>query len=166
MQVEVRELPPRRAVCMAHSGPYFMIGQTFDRLMRWMREQDVPFGPQVALYYDDPDTTPASELHADAGVLVPDDFVCTDPAVHSLAIAGGLYAVGTHVGPYDGLPHAWSDLLAKWLPASGYTFGDAPGYELYINNCTEGAPDALRTEICVPVRVPLPSASDIEGEHP
>lgn len=164
MQVEIRELPPRRAICMAHSGPYFMIGQTFDRLVRWMQEQNIPLGPAIALYYDDPDTTPAAELHSHAGVLVPDDFVRADPAVETLTIAGGLYAVGTHLGPYDGLPNSWSDLLTKWLPTSGYAFGDLPGYELYLNSCAEVAPEALRTEMCVPIRVPRPDASSTEGD--
>jgi AraC family transcriptional regulator len=152
MQVEIRELEPRKALCMAHRGPYFMIGQTCMKLFEWLKEAGVTAGHGVCLYYDDPEATPAAELRSDAGAFVPNDFVTDDPRVHLVEVAGGKYAVGTHVGPYDGLPNAWRDLVGKWLPASGYAFGDAPGFELYLDDCAEVPPSQVRTEVCVPIK--------------
>jgi AraC family transcriptional regulator len=106
------------------------------------------------LYYDDPEATPAAELRSDAGVIVPQEFVTDDPRVHVVDIAGGMYAVGTHVGPYDGLPNAWGEMVGQWLPSSGYTFGDSPGFERYLDNCPEVPAAELRTEICVPIQPP------------
>jgi len=153
MQVEIREMGPRKAVCFAHRGPYFMIGQTFGKLGAWLAETGLTPGLGIGIYYDDPEATPADELRSDAGTIVPDDFVTDDPRVHIVDVAGGTYAVGLHAGPYDGLPNAWGEMVGKWLPASGYSFGASPGFELYLNDCTKVPPDELRTEICVPVRV-------------
>lgn len=152
MQVELREMEPRKAVCMSHQGPYFMIGKTFGELGAWVQENGVNAGPGIGIYYDDPDATPVAELRSDAGVFVPNDFETTDPRVHVIEVAGGLYAVGTHVGPYDGLPNAWGEIVGKWLPSSGYAFGDAPGIEVYIDDCSQVPAEQVRTEICIPVK--------------
>ena len=63
----------------------------------------------------------------------------------------GEYAVGTHVGPYDGLPNAWNELCGKWLPTSGRTFANAPSFEVYLNDCNTTPPADLRTELYVPL---------------
>jgi AraC family transcriptional regulator len=154
MQVEIREMPPRKAVCVSHRGPYFMIGSAFGQLGAWMKENDIPPGPTVGIYYDDADATPAEELRSDAGAFVAEDFTTSDPRVHVVDIPGGTYAVATHRGPYDGLPNAWAELMGKWLPASGYSYGDAPGIEIYADDCTQIPPEQVRTEICIPVKAP------------
>jgi AraC family transcriptional regulator len=154
MKVEIRQFEPRKAVCMSHQGPYFMIGQTFGRLGAWLAETGVEAGLGLGIYYDDPDVTPAAELRSDAGAFVADGFVTDDPRVHVVDVAGGMYAVGTHVGPYDGLPNAWGEMIGKWLPASGYAFGDAPGFEVYLDDCSKVPAAEVRTEICVPVKAP------------
>jgi AraC family transcriptional regulator len=152
MQVQIREFKPRKAICMTHVGPYFMIGQTFGQLGSWLAETGLTAGPGLAIYHDDPEATPAAELKSEAGMFVPDDFVTSDSRVHVVEIAGGTYAVGTHVGPYDGLPRAWGEMVGKWLPASGYAFGDSPGLEIYLDDCSKVPPAEVRTEICVPVK--------------
>lgn len=45
-----------------------------------------------------------------------------------------------------------SELAGKWLPSSGYAFGDQPGFEVYLDDCSKAPPAELRTEICVPIR--------------
>ena len=152
MQVEVREFPQRKAVCMSHQGPYFMIGPVFTQLYSWLQETGQAEAPGLALYYDDPDGTPAAELKSDAGVFVPDDFTTDDPRVHVVDVAGGLYAVGTHIGPYEGLSNAWSELCGKWMSSSGYTFGDCPSFEIYVDDCTKVPIPEVRTELCVPIK--------------
>ena len=95
MRVEIRQLEPRKAVCMTHRGPYFMIGQTFGQLGAWLKETGLDAGPGLAIYFDDPEATPAAELKSYAGVFVPDGFVSDDPRVQLVDVAGGSYAVGT-----------------------------------------------------------------------
>jgi AraC family transcriptional regulator len=155
MKVEIRQCEPRKAVCMSHQGPYFMIGQTFGRLGEWFAETGVDAGARLGLFYDDPDTTPVAELRSDAGAFVPDDFVISDPRVHVIEVTGGTYAVATHVGPYDGLPNAWCEMVGKWLPTSGYAFGDSPSFEVYLEDCSKVPASELHTELYVPVKAPI-----------
>ncbi len=152
MTTELRSVPPMRAACLAHRGPYFMIGQTFGKLGAWMACTGTEAGQGIALYYDDPETTPPGELRSDAGMLVSDTFTSDDPDITIVDIPGGLTAVYTHVGPYSGLQAAWNDLFSNWLPASGYTLISEPGYELYINSMGNTPETELVTEIHLPVR--------------
>jgi AraC family transcriptional regulator len=131
-----------------------MIGKAFGELGAWLKEAGVEAGPMLGIYYDDPESTPPAELRSDAGAFVPNEFATDDPRVHVVEVAGGAYAVGTHIGPYDGLPNAWSEMVGKWLPTSGYAFGDAPGFELYLDDCSKVPPAEVRTEIWVPVKAP------------
>lgn len=67
------------------------------------------------------------------------------------ALDAGRYAVFTHIGPYTTLNQAWRAIYADWLPASGCTLRDAPPMELCINNPQTTPPEALHTEIWLPL---------------
>ena len=154
MQVEIRQQEPRKAVCIAHKGAYFMIGKCFDELNQWLTANQVQSGPQVALYYHDPDVTPVEELRSYAGAFVPEDFQTDSPEVTVLDIEGGDYAVTVHVGPYDGLNSAWAEFVGQWLPTTGNTFSDAPCLEVYLDNCQQVPMDQVRTELLIPLNNP------------
>jgi AraC family transcriptional regulator len=121
------------------------------KLGGWLQETGTNGGPIVCLYYDDPKVTPVEQLRSDAGAVVPENFATDDPRVHMVDLRGGTYAVTTHVGPYDGLGPAWEQLVGKWLPSSGYSWGDGPCFELYLNDCREVGPENAKTELCLPV---------------
>ncbi|MDX1933442.1 MAG: GyrI-like domain-containing protein [Capsulimonadales bacterium] len=150
MKINIQEFPTRKAVCLAHHGAYFMIGQTFERLMSLIGTKGIPMNQTVALYYDDPENTPVEELRSDAGVFVADDFTSTDPDVRVVMIEGGSYAVATHMGPYDGLGHAWAE-FTRGVTGTGYSFRNAPSFEVYVNDCREVPPEQVRTDLYVPV---------------
>jgi len=152
MQVEIREQEPRKAVCMSHHGPYYKIGSTCMALGGWLKENSVTgTGPFVCLYYDNPQTTPEDQLRSDAGIIVANGFNTDDPRVHISQVPGGLYAVALHIGPYDKIPAAWAELMATWLPASGYQAAEGLGVELYISDAADVGPEQAQTELCVPV---------------
>ncbi len=152
MNVEIREFPEQTAVCMPHSGPYYLIGATFRKLGVWLHEHNVSFLPGIGLYYDDPTTTPESELHSDAGAIVAPDFTTDDPAVHVVKVAGGTYAVATYLGPYEGLPAAWGELMGTWLPNSGHLPEMKTPFELYLNDCQSLPPAEWLTELYVAIK--------------
>lgn len=152
MQVVIRQQEPLKAVCVAHEGAYFMIGKTFETLNQWLTTNQIQPGPQLALYYHDPDVTPLEELKSYAGALVPSDFETDSPEVSVIEIEGGTYAVATHIGPYDGLNRAWAEFVGKWLPSTGNTFSDVPCLELYLDNCQVTPADQVRTELLIPLK--------------
>jgi AraC family transcriptional regulator len=143
MTVELRDLEPRTALCIAHKGPYYMIGQTFGQLGEFMASSPISFGHGVALFYDDPDSTPADQLRSDAGAFVPDGTTSDDPRVHLVQVQGGSYSVTTYVGSYDGLPAAWGEFSKCELP-EGYTYRNTPPFEIYLKMGAEpGGSDSI-----------------------
>ena len=100
----------------------------------------------IAIYHDDPETTPAQNLQSDAGVTVEEE-VALPAGLREMYLPAGSYARTTHVGPYDELPDAWARLMGRWLPSSGRRVGHGPSFELYRNTPMDTAPAALVTEL-------------------
>jgi AraC family transcriptional regulator len=66
-------------------------------------------------------------------------------------IAGGRYAVFTHVGPYTTLHLTWKAIYRDWLPASGERLRDEPPIALNLSRAAPVPPNPLRTEIWLPL---------------
>jgi AraC family transcriptional regulator len=66
-------------------------------------------------------------------------------------LSAGRYAVFLHTGPYAGLHRTWAAIYGDWLPASGEALRDAPPMELMLNSPQDTPPEALRTEIWIPL---------------
>jgi AraC family transcriptional regulator len=66
-------------------------------------------------------------------------------------IASGRYAVFTHVGPYTTLHRTWKAAYRDWLPASGEQLRDEPPLEVNLNRPEVTPPEALRTEVWLPL---------------
>lgn len=154
MNIEVKEIPARRAVCVSHSGPYYMIGAAFGRIAQWVKSTGTEAREGVGIYYDDPSVVPPDQLRSHAGQLVNIDFATDDPAVEVVDLPGGLFAVATHMGPYDGLMNAWTELYTQWMPTSGYEFGLAAAHEIYVNDCSEVPPEEVRTDLYLSLKKP------------
>ena len=151
MNVEIRDFPPQKAVCMSHSGPYYMIGQTFGKLMVWRQGSGIKCGRAVALFYDDIESTPVDKLRSDAGLFVSDEFTTDDPQVQVKEVGGGAYMVTTFVGPYDGLASAWDTFSKQGLP-EGYTYCSGPAFEVYTRMTETPGGAESETELHMAVR--------------
>ncbi|WP_232316546.1 AraC family transcriptional regulator [Candidatus Burkholderia verschuerenii] len=109
------------------------------------------------MYFDDPSAVAEDELRSMAcAELFEPDAVQFEAPVSRFEIEGGEFAVLTHVGPYAQLCFAYQWLYGEWLPASGRETGDAPVFEVYLNNPRDTAPGELVTEIWLPVRSVAP----------
>ena len=155
LDVTIRTIEPMRIAAIRHVGPYGDIGSAFERIVAWSASKGL-LGPDtkvVGIYHDDPRETPADELRSDAGVRVPDS-VPDDPeaAVAIVEVPAGEYAVGTLKGSYEQLPAAYDWFIGQWLPTSGREADDRPCVDVYLNSPTNTAPDALLTEIHLPLK--------------
>jgi AraC family transcriptional regulator len=155
--VAIRRSDAIGVIARRHAGDYESIGGTFERLNAtavgrgWVGPSTRYFG----LYYDDPSALPATACRSDACLTAPAGVtVDGDPDLRPLTIAGGVYAVLLHVGPYAELPRAYTWLYREWLPASGEDPADVPCVEEYLNNPRTTPATELRTEIWLPVRRP------------
>jgi AraC family transcriptional regulator len=153
MHVNIVTLAAQRVAALRHTGSFLQIGNTFARLGP-LCEQAQLMGPEcamVALYYDDPETTPEAELRSDAGVVV--SKTATIPSsLSELVLPAGKYAVTIHAGPYRNLPDTWARYMGQWLPQSGLEMGEGTPFEKYLNTPMDTAESDLRTELYLPLR--------------
>ena len=150
MDVSIKQQPELRIGTVRHIGAYEKIPQAFERLAAVMAGAKRPPNPQLlALYYDDPNTTPADRLRSDAALtFVPGSDV---PAgLIERRIPAGKYASAVHVGPYDKLGQAWGELKAE-LDKRGWKPTGAVSYEIYLDDPMSVAPGELRTELFAPI---------------
>jgi AraC family transcriptional regulator len=103
----------------------------------------------MAIYYDNPQTTPPEKLRSDAALKV-DDTLQAEGDVKIATIAGGLYAVGTYIGAYSGIGQAWGEFMAQ-LGQMDRKSRFLPCFEIYVSDpcCTPEA--ELITELYEPV---------------
>jgi len=153
MNVTIEDRPELRVATVHHVGPYHRISEAFQRLDDIAGPAgllQLPDAAMLAIYHDDPGTTPAAELQSDAGIAVPNG-VPLPKGLGEERLAGGRYAHTTHVGPYTGLGDVWSRLMGQWLPASGHRVLPGSSYEVYRNNPTNTPPAQLRTDLYLPI---------------
>jgi AraC family transcriptional regulator len=150
MDVNIKQQPEVRVGTVRHIGPYDKISQAFERLAKVMAGAKRPPKPQLlALYYDDPQQTPADRLRSDAALSFP---AGTDvPAgLIERRVPGGRYASAIHLGSYEHLPKAWTDLKSE-IAARGLRASGSVSYELYLNDPSTVPTKELRTELFVPL---------------
>lgn len=153
MDVVIEDLPARRLATVRHRGPYAEIGEAFHRLGQIATRIDLYAHAEpamLALYYDDPETTPPSELRSDAALIVRPTEKLPPELVES-TLAAGRYARTTHLGSYAGLGDAWARFLGRWLPTSGHRIGTGPSYEVYVTDPRTTPVEQLRTDLYVPL---------------
>jgi AraC family transcriptional regulator len=152
MNVEKKQLPAMRVATLRHIGPYNRISEAFGRLGELAGRAGLFNGKPImlALYHDDPETTPEAELRSDAAVVISEDAKI--PAgLAEQRIPAGRYACTTHIGPYEQLGDAWSRFMGRWLPESGERMGEGVSFEIYVNNPMDVPKDQLRTELYLPL---------------
>lgn len=153
MNAEITNRPELRAAALRHVGPYNTISEAFGRLGELAGRAGL-FGPDaamIAVYHDDPETTPADKLRSDAALTISPTAKVPD-GLTEIRIPAGRYARATHKGPYAGLGDAWAKLMGEWLPKSGERLGDGVSYELYRNNPGNAQPNELLTDLYIPLK--------------
>jgi AraC family transcriptional regulator len=149
----IRETPAIRVAALAHQGDYSQIARTFEQLAAIAASRNL-FGPStraLAIYYDDPSTTPPDALRSAACLTVPEGW-SPSGRLEQREIPGGRYAVTLHVGPYAELAHAYEWLYGTWLMQIGEKVADGVIVEEYLNDARTVPPHDLRTEIWLPLR--------------
>jgi AraC family transcriptional regulator len=152
MDVEIKDMPELRVATVRHVGPYNQIPKAFERLDAIARPAGLirHSSAMMAIYHDDPESTPQDQLRSDAALAVPEDVGLPEGLIEQ-HIAAGRYAKTVHVGPYEQLGDTWARFLGEWVPASGNRIGDGVSYEIYKNTPVEVPKQELRTELYVPL---------------
>lgn len=153
MKVEIREMPAMRIAAVHHTGPYHQIGKAFMKLGEIAGAAGLMQHAgtrMLAIYHDDPETTPGEQLQSDAGVTIPED-ASLPAGLGEVRIPAGRYVSTVHIGPYEELPEIWPKLMGEWIPANGKKMRDGVSYELYHNNPSNTPKEKLETELFIPI---------------
>lgn len=152
MDATIKELPALRVATVRHTGPYHLISEAFARLGEIVGEGH-EFGPgteMLAIYHDDPETTPLAALRSDAGLTLARDKKIPE-GLGEVHLAPGRYACVTHVGPYEELGDVWARFMGEWLPRSGERMRDVETFEIYRNTPGNTPKEQLVTELYLPL---------------
>jgi AraC family transcriptional regulator len=153
MEITIVDITERQAAAILHVGPYALIGAAFDSLRAWAQANaNYVTGPPLALYPDDPQTTPPTDLRSYAAVPVGPDAP-PDPtrAVERIRLSGGRYAVVAHHGSYAGLGQAWQEFMTA-VTADGLSPDwSRPCFEVYVSEPGSVPDDELVTELHQPI---------------
>jgi AraC family transcriptional regulator len=153
MDVAIKQMPELRVGAVRHVGPYNQIPEAFERLTGIAGPLGLfqrPGAAMLAIYHDDPDSTPQEQLRSDAAIVVAEDVKLPRELVEQ-RIPAGRYACTLHVGRYEKLGDAWARFMGEWLPASGYRLGDGVSFEIYLNTPMTVPKHELKTELYLPI---------------
>ena len=157
MTPDIRELEEQQVVCITRRGydgtDFSAAAQdAFAALGRYLAEHKLwdQFVQCVGLCPDDPSQVDHAEARYQAGAILKSAHEPQGEATIE-RIPGGRYAVFMHRGPYDKLSESWRKIYREWLPSSELQLRVGTPYESYLNDPATTAPEALETEICVPI---------------
>lgn len=152
VHIEIVDRPRLRVAAVRHIGSYSKISDAFTQLGELAASADLALltAQMIAVYHDDPSTTPEAELRSDAGLVIDDGSPIPSTLVEVI-VPAGRYAQTIHKGSYKGLAETWKQLLEQSLPSSGYRMATSASYELYLNDPRQAPEDQLRTAIYAPV---------------
>jgi AraC family transcriptional regulator len=154
MDVTIEKMPELRVGAVRHTGPYMQINKAFAKLGEIVKTSGVEKKADMAMlaiYHDDPESTPPSELRSDAALTFPKE-TRLPKELQEQKLPAGRYARTTHVGPYEELGDVWARFMGEWLPASGERLADGPSYEIYRNTPENAPKDKLRTDLYIPLK--------------
>jgi effector-binding domain-containing protein len=122
----------------------------FAKLMAWMAAGGQPMGPPLAVYYEDPEKTPAKDLTCKLAFPTAADAAAKPPVVVE-PMPEYTAALCTYKGPYEGSGEIWK-ICGKWVTDNGYVTAGAP-IEVYLKSQGDKVPPSeYITEIRIPVK--------------
>lgn len=151
---KIVELKPKKAIYIRLQGDYRTMDYcgAYSKLWAFVKENKLFSAgiEHLTLSYDDPKVTETEKLRTDVCLVL---HKPAEPKgeVGVREIAGGKFAVFTYTGPYSELHKVFDNIYRKWLPESEYQLRMVQGFEKYLNNPDNTAPDKLKTEIYIPV---------------
>ena len=149
---KVIAMRPAHLAFRRHVGPYESVPESlFDDLEVWAARSGLQ-GPPVwmGIGHDAPGTTPPERLRFDAALVVPGPFAAEGKIGHQV-LSGGLFAVTTHVGPYETLPAAYGEIFQRLLTLPGYQIVGLPAVEIYHTTRVNVRHRLNHTDVCLPV---------------
>ncbi len=149
MKVEPVELTRQRVAAVSHTGPYWQIGKAFGGLAARAESLGLPAGPHVAVFYDDQETVPETELRSIAGRIVADETDIGD--LEEVWLPAGRFLRAEYMGHPSGLPRAWEAVYGRHIPEGGYRLREEICFEIYVIGHEAASPELMQTDLYAPI---------------
>ena len=158
MAVELKQAPARQAIIVERKGmieqdfkqaateAFRVLASELKRLNGWSLVRE-----RIGICPDEASLVPDAEARYQAGFIYEGELPALNEDVRRVTLPAGTWAISVHQGPYETSWQSWNRLYRDWLPASGYRLRAAAPFEVYLNHPKKVAPDALRTEIWIPL---------------
>jgi len=154
IETEVKEYPDRQIAYVRLSGAYMTLDfcGTWQKLWAFVKEQNLYSEgiEHICIYHDDPKVTEPDKLRTYVCLVLPKT---AEPKgeVGVKQLPAAKYLIFRYKGSYEHLKSVYDTIYLHLIPESGYRPLDAPGYEKYLNNPANTAPEELVTEIHIPI---------------
>lgn len=148
MEIETVHIGSTRLAGTVHTGPYERISESFIRLFPIADALSLSSAVQaryIAVYYDNPVSTPKDRLRGLAAVTVTQAAEIGE--LHEEHIEAGHYLRATFIGPHSELATGWQQ-LAQHINTRNISLRPGPSFEIYAP-----PPDEDHTELYVPTRI-------------
>lgn len=147
--VAVKVLPTTRVAGLRVVGPTDRLEAPLLRLFDWVDSRGYEvLGPPMGIFYDDPTQVPPEHCRSDLCVPVGPEAE-SDGEWEVTVLPSETVAVAEHRGPYGDYTGTYR-LVYEWIQSHGYRAVGPPA-EVYLSDPDRTSPDALRTEIRVPI---------------
>jgi AraC family transcriptional regulator len=149
---------PKQVVFVRSLGPYGVSSQAaWKEMLAWIARQKIrqQIHCGYGLTHDHPGTTDAAECRYDACIVLPEGFVSPrDDTLPFQTLPGGAFARMRHAGSYQTVRSSIVLMRDRWLAKQPNLLADRrrPLMTVYFDNPGEQAIDALRCDVCIPVR--------------
>lgn len=151
--IQIKDMPAMDLIYCRHTGPFYLIGQAYEKLMKWAGPRgllDVADVKTVTVYHDDPKVTKMDQVHQSACITV-DSEVKPTGEFGKMKVPEGKYVVGSFEISETEFQQSW-DSVCLWLSESGYQPADGYPYELYHNDHQQHPERKFIVDICIPVK--------------
>ncbi|MBN1118521.1 MAG: AraC family transcriptional regulator [Bacteroidales bacterium] len=151
-KIEVKEMPEFKLAYVSHVGDFNLIGQAYERLMKWAGPKGLFNNPDfhtVTVYHDDPQVTEISKVRQSACITLQKE-IKPDGDIGYMTLSGGKFAVGRfEIGAME-FEQAWNSMCV-WVTENGFSTRGKDFYELYHNDHTQHPEQKFILDICIPV---------------
>ena len=149
----VKRIPAKRMVYVRVVGSPESYGKAWHQLVEFGKAHQLLYDKTdfIGLSLDDPSVTQPDQCRFYACMTVNTE-VKPIGEFGTQTIDGGLYAIFTFKGAYNGLMSLYYNIYMFWLPESSYRLRKGISFERYVNHPTYVAEQDLITEVYIPIR--------------
>lgn len=148
-EVEIKNVESFTYAAMDFSGSFAQMEKNIGLFMaEFFKQNLMPAGPLLGIYYNDPTTAKEEEIKWAIGFPVVKEAV-VNPPLKKVDTQFKQAAFYLYVGPYEETAKAYEKIM-KFIDEKDYKMA-WPTYERYLDNPDDVKPAELRTEIFIPV---------------